>query len=431
MTMPKKKRRGATMNKLPPDIEDIIDLINSEKPQDDTAPPKNSHKAQKPLQTQPLQGKSLTLVDPEPWPEPVDGPDLIQQIIKVLNLYMVMEEGCPDAIAFWVLHAHAYNAFAHSPRLAITSPEKQCGKTTLLDILTNLVPRPLPTANTTPAAIFRSIEFSHPTLLIDEADTFLHKSDDLRGILNSGHRKATAFIIRSVGEDHEPRKFTTFTPTAIAMIGDLPETLADRSILIRLRRRMPHEVILSFRSDRVPELDEICRQAFRWSQDHFEALSKSDPIMPEGLYNRNADNWAPLFAIADAVGGDWPRKAREIALAAVRQKEDQASPAIMLITDIRSVFNALEIDKIGSGKLLQELKKLEGRPWAEDERGREMPPNRLAALLKPFGIFTKDMRIKDEKGADRVLKGFHRDQFELVWQQYLPPITSDPSNDPE
>jgi putative DNA primase/helicase len=413
------------MNKLPSDIADIIDLTNSTKPQEDTTPPEKPHKQQKPIHAQPLQGKSLTLADPEPWPDQVDGPDLIHQIIKTLNLYMVMEEGCPEAVALWVLHAHAFTAFSHSPRLAITSPEKQCGKTTLLDILTGIVPRPLPTANTTPAAIFRSIESSHPTLLIDEADTFLNKSDDLRGILNSGHRKATAFVIRTVGNDHEPRIFITFTPTAIAMIGDLPDTLEDRSIVIRLRRRMPHEIIQSFRSDRIPELEEIRRKAFRWAQDHFDSLSKADPIMPEGIYNRNADNWAPLLAIAHEIGGEWPQKAPEIALKMIQQKNDDQSPSIMLLSDIRKVIHSQSVERIGSGKLLQELKKLDGRPWAGDERERELSPSRLASLLKPFGIFTRDMRVKDDKGQDRNLKGFLVSQFDLAWQQYLPPLGSD------
>lgn len=380
---------------------------------------------------QPLQGKSLRLEDPEPWPEPVDGPNLIEDIISSIKCYMIMEEGCPEVIAFWALHAHAINAFSHSPRLAITSPEKQCGKTTLLDILTSLCPRALPTANTTPAAIFRSIEYVKPTLLIDEADTFLHKSDDLRGILNSGHRKATAFILRNVGDDHEPRKFSTFTPTAIAMIGELPDTLADRSIPIRLRRRLPHEKVLSFRSNRTHELDEICRKSFRWTRDNVEALSQADPIMPSGIYNRNADNWAPLLAIADQVGGDWPQKIRTIAVDFIKMKEDESSPGIMVLTDIRTIVETQKTDKITTGKLLQELKKIDGRPWAEDERGKELTPNRLASLLKPFGLFTKNIRYKNEKGEEQVLKGFQRDDFVPIWDQFLPQLAPDPSGDPE
>jgi putative DNA primase/helicase len=413
------------------EIEDIIELIEPESRPDNSAYSTRQEKSRANSEKQNLQGKSLSLKDPEPWPDPVDGADLLNQTVNAINLYMVMEEGCPEAIALWVLHAHAYNAFAHSPRLAITSPEKQCGKTTLLDILTSIVPRPMPTANTTPAAIFRSIEHFHPTLLIDEADTFLHKSDDLRGILNSGHRKATGYVTRTVGDNHEPRIFLTFTPTAIAMIGELPETLADRSISIRLRRRMPHEKILSFRSGRSPELDDLCRKATRWTVDHYDTLSKADPVMPGGLYNRNADNWAPLLAIADEIGGIWPQKAREIALALVKHKDDDPSPSIMLLSDIRTIFNACGVDRIHSGKLLQELKKLDGKPWQEDENGRELSPNKLSLLLKPFGLATKNIRTKNQESESIVMKGFLREAFEPIWERYLPPAASDPANETE
>jgi putative DNA primase/helicase len=111
----------------------------------------------------------------------------------------------------WAIHTHAFECFGHSPRLAITSPEKQCGKTTTLDVLGELVARSLPTSNATTAAIFRTIEIVKPTLLIDEADTFLGENEELRGVLNSGHRRGGQ-ILRTVGEGHEPRQFATWAP---------------------------------------------------------------------------------------------------------------------------------------------------------------------------------------------------------------------------
>ena len=416
-----------TMSNPNMNIQDILDLSDPKKQLNNTS--LSETKKTKSSTVSPFkQGHSLNSSAPTPYPEPIDGPTLLDQIIQSINTYMIMDNGCPEATALWILHSYLLDAFTHSPRLAITSPEKGCGKTTLLDILADLTPRALPTANTTPAAIFRAIEHVKPTLLIDEADTFLSKSDDLRGILNSGHRKATAYVLRTVGDEHEPRRFSTWAATAIAMIGDLPETLADRSIPIRLRRRMQHEKISSFRSGRSPEIIEICSKAIRWAQDNFDTISKSDPIMPEGLYNRSADNWAPLLAIADQIGSEWPQRAREIALKLSQQNDPQNSIGIMALTDIRQIFNAQGADKISSGKLLSEMKKLDGRPWNEDERGRELSPNRLAKILKPFGLFTENLRVKDEKGIEKVIKGFRREAFELVWEQYLPPLSEDPSD---
>ena len=132
------------------------------------------------------QGRALALPSPEPWPQPVEGAALLDDITAAIKRYVVVDHGAAETVALWVLHAHTLDAFAISPRLAITSPEKNCGKTTLLDVIGRLVPRPLATSNTTTAAVFRSIEAACPTLLIDEADTFLHGKDDLRGILTAG-----------------------------------------------------------------------------------------------------------------------------------------------------------------------------------------------------------------------------------------------------
>jgi putative DNA primase/helicase len=204
----------------------------------------------------PGQGRPLELPIVEPWSEPVNGADLLDNICTVLKNYLVLPNGCAETMALWVVHTHAFQSFAHSPRLAITSPEKGCGKTTTLDIVGELVARPLQTSNATPAAIFRTVEMAAPTLLIDEADTFLRDNEELRGILNAGHRRGGQ-IIRTVGDEHEPRQFSTWAPAAIAMIGRLPDTLEDRSVSISLRRRKPTERVQQFRSDRCPDLKAV------------------------------------------------------------------------------------------------------------------------------------------------------------------------------
>src|ERR1019366_3232444 len=194
------------------------------------------------------QGRPLELPAIDPWPETVDGAELLDDIVSAVKRYLVLLEGYAEILALWVVHTHVFDCFGHSPRLAITSAEKRCGKTTTLDILAELVARPLPTSNATTAAIFRTIEKAKPTLLIDEADTFLKDNEELRGVLNAGHRRGGQ-IIRTVGDDHEPRQFSTWTPAAIAMIGRLPDTLEDRSVGCSMRRRKVSERVQSFRDD--------------------------------------------------------------------------------------------------------------------------------------------------------------------------------------
>lgn len=181
-------------------------------------------------------------------------------------------------------------------------------------MLGRLVARPLLAANVSTAAIFRVVESFRPTLLVDEADTFVHDNDELRGILNSGHRKGGT-VLRVEGDNHEVRAFATYGACVIACIGELPGTIADRSIHVELKRRNLGEKIMPFRYDRTAHLGLLARQAARWAEDNAISVAASDPDMPDTLSNRAADNWRPLLAIAAVAGGDWPRRLKTAALA--------------------------------------------------------------------------------------------------------------------
>jgi putative DNA primase/helicase len=363
----------------------------------------------------------LQLHDLEPWPDPVDGAELLSDLSAALRRHVVMPNESADAAALWILHSHTLAAFKISPRLAITSPEKRCGKTTLLDLLSHLVPRPLPTSNITAPALFRTIEALHPTLLIDEADTFLHGKDDLNGVLNSGHYKPQAVVIRLVGDDHESRLFSTWAPIAIAKIGRLPSTLEDRSVVIALRRRRHDEHVESFRADRTAEFDRLARKAARWARDHLDALRHADPALPGGFINRAADNWRPLLAIADAAGDDWPRRARNAAgKMAEDRKHDDDSIGPLLLADIRRAFEIRASDRISSAELAAFLAGCEEHPWPEWKNEKPITPRQVARLLNPFGISPNTIRT-----PLRTIKGYHLDQFSDAFARYLPP--ADPS----
>lgn len=295
----------------------------------------------------------------EPWAESVNGAELLNEAVKEIRRYVIMPTGMAEIVALWSVHTHCFDHFMHSPRLAIVSPEKGCEKTTLLDVLGRLVARPLLTSNATAAAIFRVVEQSRPTLLIDEADTFLKGNDELRGILNSGHRKAGA-VIRTVGDGHEPRQFSTWSPASIAMMGRLPDTLNDRSIVVTLYRRKPSERVQSFRFDRADLLDVLARKVARWVIDNSSALKVADPDMGNAR-NRVADNWRALLTIADAVGGEWPKRAREIMVAADKG-HNELSVRIALLTDIKAAFEDKKTDRLASEDVATHLGGLEERP---------------------------------------------------------------------
>jgi putative DNA primase/helicase len=365
------------------------------------------------------QGRPLELPVIEPWPDPVNGAELLDEVRDALKRYLVLPEGSAEILTLWVVHTHAYKCFGHSPRLAITSPEKGCGKTTTLDIVGELVAKPLPTSNATTAAVFRTVEMASPTLLIDEADTFLKDNEELRGILNAGHRRG-GNIIRTVGEDHQPRQFSTWAPAAIAMIGRLPDTLEDRSVSISLRRKKPKERVQQFRSDRCPDLKNIARKIARWMADNQEVLAVADPDTGT-LFNRPADNWRPLLAVADLAGGEWPSRARGVAETAEFTKQDQSSRS-MVLGDIRDIFVARGVDRLPSAALADALGGMENRPWSEWRNGKPITAAALARLLAPFRITPGTKRH-----GSATFKGYLLADFADAFESYLPNETVTPS----
>jgi Protein of unknown function (DUF3631) len=370
-----------------------------------------------------MQGRAISFPEPEPWPEPVDGAALLDDIASAIGAHVIMPDTSRDACALWAAHTFLLDCTMISPRLAITSPTRGCGKTTALDVMFQLVRRPLAAANISPSSTFRVVEGFHPTLLIDEADSFLRDNEELRGVLNSGHRKGGA-VLRTVGDDHEPRSFSTYGACAIALIGQLPGTLADRSVPILLTRRKRDEEITPFRLDRVEHLVVLARKLARWTGDNEVAIAATEPAMPAGLYNRAADNWRPLLAIATVAGGNWPTRGQAAALKSIAADIDDASLLELLLGDIRDIFakraaNEVEpADRIPSTVLAEALAEIEGRPWAEyGKNDKPITPGKLARLLKPLVIAPDSVRI-DEK---RTLKGYYLNQFEEAFSRYLDP----------
>jgi putative DNA primase/helicase len=125
----------------------------------------------------------------ELWPDPVEGPVLLRDVQRTFERFLSLPDGAPLALALWVLYAHCFDAFDISPLLAVTSPVKRSGKSTLFNVLSRLVPTPLIASNISAAAVYRAVDAMAPTLLADEADSWFSMKDDIRGIWNSGHTR--------------------------------------------------------------------------------------------------------------------------------------------------------------------------------------------------------------------------------------------------
>lgn len=365
-------------------------------------------------------GRPLEMPTIVPAERPVDGTQLLQTMLDTMGKYLVLPEHAALAIALWIIRAHCDDAFNISPRLAILSPVKRCGKTTLLEIIAKLLPRPLPTSNVTASVIFRVIEKHHPSLLIDEADSFMRENEELRGIVNSGHRRDSAIVLRNVGEDHEPRSFSTWSPMVIAAIGTLPDTIEDRSIVVPMRRKQPGETVQRLRwNSRHGEsvkahLQTVARALARWSFDHTRRLKDIDPAIPNGLHDRAADNWSPLLTIANAIGGTWIEQANAAAVALSTGETKTEPRGIELLRDLSELFKADARERFPSQGLCDALAELEERPWGDWWRGKPLNQNQLAKLLREFGI--QSQNIRTDAGVHR---GYYRTAFDDAFARYL------------
>jgi hypothetical protein len=347
--------------------------------------------------------------------EVVSGSVLLDSIRDVLRRYIVLPPHAAEAIALWVLHTWTFDACDSSPFLAFVSPTKRCGKTSLLILIYWLTPRSELASNISPSAIFRYIEEVQPTLLIDEADSFVRDNDELRGILNSGHTKTAAHVIRNVevNGEHKPRRFSTWAPKAIATIKGLADTLEDRSIIITMRRKSRDEQVERRRGGDKEEFSALRSKALRWATDNLRALKKADPVTPEQLNDRAADNWRPLLAIADLAGGEWPARARMAALALPGEDTNSEDIGVRLLEDIHVMFEP-GIDVLLSRQIVENLCADPEKPWADYNRGRPITQKQAARLLGAFQIFSGTVHPPGLSHG----RGYKREQFDDAVRRY-------------
>lgn len=398
------------------DVGTIVDEIDHQQPC--AAEPK-SKKVKK------EQGRALNFNDPAPSPLPQNGVMLLDDISRQVRRFLVADQTSIDAIALWIVFAHIAQKAFICPNLCFNSATKACGKSTALDIVSRLVPKAIPTSNITPAALFRAIEAFTPTLVIDEADSMFRNNDDLRTIMNAGFNRLTAFATRLVGDEFEPRQFNVYCPKVIALIGNLPDTLESRSVIVRMRRRKPDEEIERLRGDIDQGFSDLKARILRFALDHSDAILAINPETPPALSDRQADCWRELLRIADSVGGDWPARARAAALELCSKEDDSGDLSIKLLVDIQKIFaEEPERTKWPSQTLVDALNAMEESPWPSFTRGKGLTTNRLARMLVKFDVRTKTLR----DGVDTP-KGYSAESFNDAFARYLPHNRNTATND--
>ena len=351
------------------------------------------------------------------------GPELLDQVLANLKKYVAFTSPHhPVAVTLWIAATYAIGAWQHATRLAITSPLKRCGKSRLMDITAYLSHKPQMCANASTPALFRSITDDPPTLFMDEADALFgtkkvaEQNEELRGLFNAGWQRGRP-VLRCVGPQHNVAAFDTFAMACLAAIKSLPDTITDRAVNIPLQRRSPEEKVGRFRLRRdVAGLEGLGASLGAWVATQIEDLKNAEPAMP--VEDREADAWEPLIAIADAAGGDWPKRARAACRVLCASTDDSDKELdVLLLCDIKAIFEEAGQEFLSSTDLVRKLRGVEESPWD----AFELTPNRLAHRLKPY-------QVRSEHNTARTARGYHLESFAGAFSRH---IRLEPSKCPE
>lgn len=369
-------------------------------------------------------------------PTPIDGAALLDEVEAFHRRFNVFPtEAAFVAVALWDAHAHLLDCFDSTPRIAFLSPEPGSGKTRALEIVETLVPQPMTAVNASAAALFRSVSAGtgKPTILFDEIDTVFGPkagdNEELRGFLNAGHRR-TGVTYRCIGDGGQQtvQAFPSYCAVAVAGLGSLPDTILSRSIVIRMRRRARNEKVEPFRA-RVHEAEgnALRDRLAAWAEQAREDVMGAWPDMPDGVTDRPADVWEPLLAVADAVGGHWPDRARQACVTLVKASKanDRGSLGVRLLTDLRDHV-MVGIDRLPTVAILDRLNALDDAPWA-DLNGKPLDNRRLSRMLAEYMTADNEpITSRNIKTAGSVLKGYYAADLHDAWQRYCPPPPESP-----
>ena len=355
----------------------------------------------------------------ESHPEPIDPAQLLDDISYMIRKYIVLDPEQADAAALWVALTWFILHMDLAPLAIINAPEKACGKTQLLTVISYMAYRPLPASNASSSALFRAVEKWGPTILIDEADTFFKDNPELQGMVNAGYLRG-GYVLRSeaFGDSFEPRIFSVFSAKGIAGIAlekHLPDATMSRGIVFNLRRKMQHESVSRLRHADRKLFGGITSKLARFAEDYAQQVKHARPTLPELLNDRDQDNWEPLLAIAGCAGEVWLKRATDAALKLSSSSENALSTGSQLLSDIKDYFTCVATDnKVCTVDLILALEKEVESPWATYNRGKPITPRQLSKLLAAYGIHSKTVRMR---GATP--KGFDEAQFTDAFERYL------------
>lgn len=373
--------------------------------------------------------KSLDANNVAPFDGRVDCDLLMNGMISAIKNHVVISDHDALTVALWSINTWCYRDFQRCPLLLINAPERECGKTQLLKVVEKFVFRPMESANITLAALFRLITNFMPTILIDEADTFMEGKTEFAGVVNKGYEQG-GFVLRveSDGKELTERAYYVYGPKVMAGImleRHLPSATMSRGIQVPMKRKTKDDSVQRLRSADPKVFKDLRSQILKFAMDNKDVFSKGWDEMPERLSDRQQDNWEPLLTIAHCLGKEWYRKACEAALQNCEETAPPKSSSNQLLEDIREVLSSYKEKYIPSAVLLQMLHEDEDMDWRTYNHGKPLSARQLAKFMSAYGIKTKTVRMKEGYTP----KGYEVREFADAFARYLPDLPSAPTSE--
>jgi putative DNA primase/helicase len=359
-------------------------------------------------------------VDPEPYDGDLNVEELLDEIKSTIKRFVICDEETAVAATLWLVASWCIDYLELFPKALITAPTKECGKSTLLEVMARFGRNPLTTANISPAALFRTVDAQNPKpcLAIDELDTFMKNNDALTGIFNGSHQRNQAFVYRTEGDNFESRPFDTFCPQILCGIGNMVKpTTESRCILLIMRRKLPHEKSERLRHSNV-NFGLMHQKMMTFANKYGSMIGNAQPDIP--LTGRSLDNWEPLIAVARIASEKWLKDAIYAAqkIEQYGKESSNESAGIELLRNIREIL--IKSEKVSQKELLNRLTSNDEWRWDKYTfKGDSLTQRDLTKLLKPFGIKTKTIKVGSEAP-----KGYDYQQFKESFDRYLEPDES-------
>ncbi len=366
---------------------------------------------------------------PEPvleLPPGTTGAGVLDKVAQVVSRFVVLPSAeALVAVVLFIAHTHAVEAAYCTPYLHVTSPERRSGKTQLLEVLAELVAHPMHASSMTAAVVYRGLvqDGVRRTLILDEVDTVFgpkpsEAGEALRQVLNAGNRRKSK-VMRADRNTGKVEEFDPYGPKVLGGIGDLPETVADRSVRIAMRRALPEELAaLNYAGGR--EIDAACKSVqplvARWANDVEDRAATLRPERVEGLNARAMDAWEPLLALAELAGGEWPEKAREAAVVLSGEREadaDSGGLARRVLYDCHEAFG--DAERLSSAELVAGLRSMQDSPWRTLD-GSGLDASTLSRLLRRYEVRPEKLRVPAEASP---VRGYRRAVFVDPWARYV------------